>query len=65
MIHKSYDKKQRYVKGDVVLAEVWRIKDEVSASYGYDIDRMFDDLRLKQKTCGHPVVDFSKDRFKD
>ena len=25
--------------GDVVLQEIWRIKDALSASYGHDVDR--------------------------
>ena len=48
--------------GDLVLQEIWRIKDELSASYGHDIHRLFADLRKRQKHSGHPVVDLSAKR---
>ena len=31
--------------GDLVLQEIWRIKDTLSASYGHDVDRLFADAR--------------------
>ena len=45
---------------DDVLREVWRIKDEISASYGYDIKRLCAAMREKQKHSGHRVVDLSQ-----
>ena len=42
--------------GDVVLQEIWRIKDTLSASYGHDVDRLFAEARERQKHSGHPVV---------
>lgn len=42
--------------GDLVLQEIWRIKDALSASYGHDVDRLFDESRERQKRSGHPVV---------
>jgi hypothetical protein len=42
--------------GDVVLKEIWRIKDELSASYGHDVDRLFAEARKRQETSGHQVV---------
>jgi hypothetical protein len=47
--------------GDEVLQEVWRIKDEIAAKYGGDLDRFFEDLRDAQKASGRKVIDFSKD----
>lgn len=46
--------------GDVVLQEIWRIKDELSAARGHDIDRLFDDLRQREKQSGHRVVNLQR-----
>jgi hypothetical protein len=45
---------------DDVLREVWRIKDEISASYNHNIKRLCADMRKRQFESGHPVVDLSK-----
>lgn len=41
---------------DLVLKEIWRIKDTLSAAYGHDVDRLFADARERQKHSGHSVV---------
>ena len=41
---------------DLVLQEIWRIKDTLSASYGHDVNRLFADARKRQKLSAHPVV---------
>jgi hypothetical protein len=46
--------------GDLVLQEVRRIKDELSAARGHDIHRLFAEARERQKRSGHPVVNFEK-----
>ena len=50
--------------GDVVLQEIWRIKDELSAARGHDIDRLIDDLRRREKQSGHRVVNLQSKRRK-
>jgi hypothetical protein len=40
----------------LVLQEIWRIKDTLSASYGHDVDRLFAEARKRQKLSGHPIV---------
>jgi len=50
--------------GDVVLQEIWRIKDELSDARGHDIDRLFDDLRQREKQSGHRVVNLQTKRRK-
>ena len=50
--------------GDVVLQEMWRIKDALSASYGHDVDRRFAEAREHQKRSGHPVVNLQTKRRK-
>jgi len=42
--------------GDVVLQEIWRIKDELSAARGHDVHRLFAEARKRQKLSGHRVV---------
>ena len=46
--------------GDLVLQEMWRIKDESSATRGHDVHRLFAQARKRQKLSGHPVVSFHK-----
>lgn len=53
-----------YDTGDVVLKEVWRIKDELSASYGHDVDRLFAEARERQKHSGHQVVNLQRKQDK-
>lgn len=49
--------------GDLVLQEIWRIKDQLSAARGHDVHRLFTDARKRQKLSGHPVVNLqSKSR---
>ena len=50
--------------GDLVLQEIWRIKDTLSASYGHDVDRLFAETRERQKHSGHPVVNLQTKRRK-
>lgn len=50
--------------GDVVLQEIWRIKDELSAARGHDIDRLFDGLHQREKQSGHRVVNLQTKRRK-
>ncbi|MBE7501451.1 MAG: hypothetical protein HS113_14340 [Verrucomicrobiales bacterium] len=50
--------------GDVVLKEIWRIKDTLSASYGHAVDRRFAEARERQKRSGHPVVNLQTKRRK-
>lgn len=58
--------KERTLKGggDLVLQEIWRIKDELSAARGHDIHRLFADARERQKHSGHPVVNLQTKRRK-
>ena len=48
-----------YRNTDVVLEEIWRIKDTLSASYGHDVHRLFAETREREKHCGHPLVSLS------
>lgn len=42
--------------GDLVLKEVWRAKDTLSARYGHDLDKLFAETRKREKLSGHPLV---------
>lgn len=48
--------------GDVVLQEIWRVKEALSAAYGHDVDRLFAEGRERQKRSGHPVVNLQTRR---
>jgi hypothetical protein len=41
---------------DEVLREVWRIKDELSASYNHDLERLFADAQKRQRQSGRASV---------
>ena len=42
--------------GDLVLQEVWRAKDTLSAQYGHDLDKLFAEMRKREKRSHHPLV---------
>ena len=50
--------------GDLVLQEIWRIKDQLSAARGHDVHRLFADARKRQELSGHPVVNLQSKRRK-
>ena len=47
---------------DLVLQEIWRIKDTLSASYGHNVKRLFAETRQREKLSGHPLVEPPKRR---
>ncbi len=61
-MNKTTDIQNARSTGDVVLKEIWRIKDTLSASYGHDVDRLFAEARARQKRSGHPVVNLQAKR---
>lgn len=42
------------MKANPILEEVWRIKDQLAAEAGYDIDRFFENLRKWEAAHPHP-----------
>jgi hypothetical protein len=50
--------------GDLVLQEMWRIKDELSIARGHDVHRLFADARKRQALSRHPVVNLQNKRRK-
>jgi hypothetical protein len=61
---KTTDAPTAQPKGDVVLQEIWRIKDTLSASYSHDVDRLFAESRERQKSSGHTIVNLQTKRHK-
>jgi hypothetical protein len=49
---------------DLVLREVWRAKDALSAARGHSVEKLFADLRKREKRSGHPVVNLQTKRRK-
>lgn len=43
--------------GDIVLQELWRAKDTLSAQYGHDLNKLFEETRKREKLSGHPLVE--------
>jgi hypothetical protein len=44
------------MKAENPIEEVWRIRDELSAEYGYDVHRIFAALREEEKKHGDRLV---------
>ena len=49
---------------DLVLQEIWRIKDELSAARGHDLHRLFAEARKREKRSGHPLANLPIQRRK-
>jgi hypothetical protein len=52
-------------EGDLVLREVWSVKDKLSAARGHSIDRLFAEARERQKHSDHAVVNLQNKRRGD
>ena len=48
-----------------VLEELWKSKDEIAESYGYDIEKLSRGLREKQKLESAEIVDLSIKRVRE
>ena len=44
------------MKSDPIVDEIRRARDAHAARFGYDLKAICDDLRKRQKECGHRVV---------
>ena len=44
------------MKHENPIEEIWRIRDELSAEYGYDVHRIFTALREEEKKHGDRLV---------
>jgi hypothetical protein len=42
--------------GDLVLQEVWRAKDALSAEYGHNLKKLFAETRKREKRSRHPLA---------
>ncbi len=47
---------------DEVLQEIWRVKDKLSAARGHSVEKLFADIRARQKRSGHRIVNLSKSK---
>jgi len=41
---------------DPIIAEIRKIRDEHAAKFNFDLHAICEDLRKKEKSCGHPLV---------
>ena len=48
------------IEEDLVLREIWRAKDALSAARGHSVEKLFTDLREREKRSGHRVVNFQQ-----
>lgn len=49
---------------DPVVAEVRKVKDFLSAKFGYDVAAILSDVRKREKTSGHKLVSFAHPKTK-
>ena len=61
---KTTDIQPAKATGDLVLQEVWRAKDTLSAQYGHDLDKLFFETSQREKTSGHPLANLPIKRRK-
>ena len=59
---KTTDIQPTKATGDLVLQEVWRAKDTLSAQYGHDLDKLFAETRKREKLSGHPLLSLQRRR---
>ena len=59
---KATDIQDAKAKGDLVLQEVWRAKDTLSAEYGHDLDKLFTETAKREKLSGHPIANLQVKR---
>ena len=45
---------------DLVLREIWQIKDQQSATRGHDVHRLFAEARARQQHSGRRVVNLQE-----
>jgi len=64
MKHQPTNETKSNRSNDLVLREIWRIKDTLSASCGHDVDRLFAETRERQTHSAHPVVNLQTKRRK-
>jgi hypothetical protein len=63
-MNKATDIRPAKAAGDLVLQEVWRAKDGLSAAYGHDLDKLFAETRKRETQSGHPLVKLQRQRKK-
>jgi len=44
------------MKNENPIEEIWRIREEIGAEHGYDVDRLFAAMREKEKQYGDRLV---------
>ena len=59
-MNKATDIQPAKAAGDLVLQEVWRAKDLLSAAYGHDLDKLFAETRQREGQSGHPLVNLQR-----
>ena len=59
-MNKTTDIQLKKSTGHVVLQEIWRAKDALSAAYGHDLDKLFAETRKREKRSGHRIVNLQK-----
>ena len=44
------------MKNENPIEEIWRIREEIGAEHGFDVDRLFAAMREKEKQYGNRLV---------
>ena len=46
------------MKNENPIEEIWRIREEIGAEHGFDVDRLFAAMREKEKQYGDRLVQY-------
>jgi hypothetical protein len=61
-VNESKEKLELKESIDVVLEEIWAAKDKIAAECDYDVDKLFERARARQKKSGRPSVNLQGQR---
>ncbi len=48
---------------DPIVEEIHKIREEYAAEFDYDVDAMFEELRLRQSISSRKIVSFAKNKL--
>jgi hypothetical protein len=56
----GHDDEERTMTDDKYIAEIRKIRDEMAAAYGYDVEKMLADIKQHQDKTGRKLVSLSR-----
>lgn len=47
---------------DIIIKDLWQVKDQIAREHGYDIEKLVAHLQVKERSANRPIVDLSAKR---